>query len=85
MNGFEKMFPISHLFVPFNKNPSFCFHYTLEESYYLCNTNKKTTEYSNIINAITENNLNDSIENIIIKKFEVKLLFIQKEHMIKKE
>ena len=44
----EKMFPISHLFVPFNKNPSFCFHYTLEESYYLCNTNKKNTEYSNI-------------------------------------
>ena len=57
--------------MPFNKNPSFCFHYTLEESCYLCNTNKKNTEYSNIINAITENNLNDSIENLIIKKFQV--------------
>ena len=44
-NDFEKMFPISQLFMPFNKNPSFCFHYTLEESCYLCNTNKKTTEY----------------------------------------
>ncbi len=65
------MFPISHLFVPFNKNPSFCFHYILEESCYLCNTNKKNTDYSNIINAITENNLNDSIENFIIKKFQV--------------
>ena len=28
-NGFEKMFLISHLFVPCNKNPSFCFFYTL--------------------------------------------------------
>ena len=43
----------------------------MEESSYICNTNKKTTEYSNIINAITENNLNDSIENLIIKKFQV--------------
>ena len=40
-NGFEKMFPISHLFEPFNKNPSFCFHYILEERCYLCNTIKK--------------------------------------------
>ena len=43
----------------------------MEERCYLCNANKKNTEYSNIINVIIDNNLNDSIENLIIKNFEV--------------
>ena len=50
----------------------------MKESCYICNTNKKTTEYSNIINTITENNLNDSIENLIIKKFQVTIAICPK-------
>ena len=61
------MFPISHLFVKFNKNPSFCFHYTLEESCYLCNTNKKNTEYLNIINEIIQNNIKILLKILLLK------------------
>lgn len=44
----------------------------------MCNTNKTYTEYSNIINSITENHLNESIENVIIKKFQVTITICPK-------